>query len=91
MLSDPRFDQLAAGLAGFSCALKKGERVLIDAFDVPDAMIVSLIRAARAKGAHPVVQIHRARVSRELMIDASEEQFAPLVEVELKRMEAMDA
>ena len=91
MLSDPRLDQLASGLTGFSCDLKKGERVLVDAYDVPDAMVISLVRAARARGAHPVVQIHRARVSRELMIDATEEQFAPLVDIELKRMQKMDA
>ena len=91
MLFDPRLDQLAAGLAGFSCDLQKGERVLIDAFDVPDAMVVALVRAARAKGAHPLVQIHRARVTRELMLGAEEAQFAPHAEVELKRMEKMDA
>jgi hypothetical protein len=27
------------GWCGFSTALKRGERVLIDAFDVPDAMV----------------------------------------------------
>ena len=37
MIIDPRYTQLAKGLAGFSTALKSGERVLIDAFDVPDA------------------------------------------------------
>lgn len=91
MLIDPRFHELAAGLTNFSCALKKGERVLIDAYDVPDEMVVALIRATRALGAHPLVQLHRARISRELMIGAEEIQFAPHAEVELKRMEKMDA
>ena len=91
MLSDPRLDQLAAGLTGFSCALKKGERVLIDAFDVPDTMVVALVRAARACGAHPLVQIHHARVTRELMLGAEEIQFAAHAEVELQRMQKMDA
>jgi aminopeptidase len=63
MIIDPRFEQLAAGLAGFSTALKKGERVLIDAFDVPDAMVIALIRAVRERAAHPYFQIHRARVT----------------------------
>src|SRR5881227_2826332 len=66
MIIDPRFTQLAEGLTGFSTALKKGERVLIDAFDVPDAMVIALIRATRARGAFPYVQIHRARVTREM-------------------------
>ena len=91
MIIDPRFTRLADGLAGFSTALKKGERVLIDAFDVPDAMVIALVRAARARGAYPYVQIHRARISRELALGADEAQYAPLAEVELARMRRMDA
>ena len=51
MIIDPRYHELADGLVGFSTALKKGERVLIDAYDVPDAMVIALIRAARRRGA----------------------------------------
>ena len=91
MIIDPRFEQLAAGLTGFSTSLRKGERVLIDAFDVPDAMVIALIRAARHRGAHPYVQLHRARVSRELSLGAEEAQFAPHAEIELARMQKMDA
>lgn len=91
MIIDPRFHQLAAGLTGFSTALKKGERVLIDAFDVPDAMVIALVRAARARGAFPYVQVHRARITRELMLGAQEAQYAPHAEIELARMEKMDA
>ncbi len=91
MIIDPRFNELAAGLTRFSTALKKGERVLIDAFDVPDAMVIALIRAARERGAHPYVQIHRARVTRELTLGAEEAQYAPHADVELARMQKMDA
>ncbi len=91
MITDPRFTQLADGLTGFSTALKKGERVLIDAYDVPDAIVIELIRSARRRGAHPLVQIHRARVTRELTLEAEEAQFAPHAAVELARMQKMDA
>lgn len=91
MIIDPRFNELAAGLTGFSTALKKGERVLIDAFDVPDAMVIALIRATRDCGAHPYVQIHRARVTRELALGAEDAQFGPHAEIELARMQKMDA
>src|SRR5471032_3398016 len=91
MIIDPRFNQLAEGLTGFSTALKKGERVLIDAFDVPDAMVIALIRATRARGAHPYVQVHRARITRELTLGAEEAQFESHAEVELARMQKMDA
>ena len=91
MLLDSRFETLAAGLTGFSTSLAKGERVLIDAFDVPDAMVIALVRAARARGALPYVQLHRARVTRELMLGATEAQYTPHAGVELMRMESMDA
>src|SRR5471032_517947 len=91
MIIDPRFNQLAEGLTGFSTALKKGERVLIDAFDVPDAMVIALIRATRARGAHPYVQVHRARITRELTLGAEDAQFESHAEVELARMQKMDA
>ena len=79
------------GRLGTTLAVKAGERILIDAFDVPDEMVVALIRAARARGAHPYVQLHRARITRELSFGAEEAQFAPHAEVELARMQKMDA
>ena len=83
MIIDPRFSKLAQGLTGFSTSLKKGERVLIDAFDVPDAMVIALVRAARERGALPYVQINHARISRELARGAEESQYATLAAVEL--------
>ncbi len=91
MIIDPRLTKLAEGLTRFSTSLKKGENVLIDAFDVPDAMVISLVRAARERGAHPFVQIHRARITRELTLGAEEASFAAHAEIELARMQKMDA
>jgi aminopeptidase len=91
MIIDPRFNQLAEGLVGFSTDLKKGERVLVDAYDVPDAMVIALIRAARDRGAYPYVQINRARISREMSLGAEEAQFQPLADIELGRMQKMNA
>lgn len=91
MIIDSRYDELAAGLTGFSTKLKRGERVLIDAFDVPDAIVISLVRAARKRGAVPYVQINRARITRELLLHAEVEHFETHAAVELKRMQSMDA
>ncbi len=91
MIIDPRYQTLAEGLAGYSMALKKGERALIDAFDVPDEIVVALIRAVRRQGAKPFVQLNRARISRELALEADEAQVAPLAQVEFARMMKMDA
>ena len=83
--------KLAEGLTGFSTNLQAGERVLIDAFDIPDAMTVALVRAARARGAVPYVNLHRARISRELANGVVAGQYETQAEWELARMEQMDA
>jgi len=90
-MTDPRFVKLAEGLTGFSTSLKKGERVLIDAYDVPDAMVVELVRAARRRGAIPYVQVQRARIGRELLREATEEQVRLTAELEMARMQKMQA
>ncbi len=88
---DPRLNRLAEILTGFSVKLKRGEKVLIDAYDVPDDMIVALVRAARKRKAIPFVQINHGRISRELLRDSSEEQFKIASRLELRRMKQMDA
>ena len=85
------FTKLASVLTGFSTKLQKGERVLIDAFDIPEAMVVALVRAARERGAIPFVNIQRARISRELINDLQTEQFETQATWELARMQKMDA
>jgi aminopeptidase len=88
---EPNFDKLAGVLTGFSTNLQKGERVLIDAFDIPDAMVIALVRGARERGAVPFVNIQRARISRELVNHVDAEQFETQAAWELARMEKMHA
>ncbi len=90
-MNDPRFDQLARVLTGFSTALQPGDKVLLDAFDIPAEMTVALVRAARARGALPFVQIHQGRVTRELLRGAETAQYELMKDVELARMRQMDA
>jgi len=90
-MSDPRFARLAEVLTGFSTDLKKGERVLIDAFDVPDTFVIALVRAVQARGALPYVNLQRARITRELLRGATAEQYGVTAEVELARMHHMQA
>jgi len=88
---EANFTKLAGVLTAFSTNLQKGERVLIDAFDIPEAMVVALVRAARDRGAIPFVNIQRARVSRELVNDIDADQFETQATWELARMQKMDA
>ncbi|MDX6766148.1 MAG: aminopeptidase [Candidatus Methylacidiphilales bacterium] len=91
MLSDTRFDRLAEVLTGYSTDLKKGEKVLIDAFDIPDEMVVALVRAVYKRGAIPYVQQHHARVGRAVMLGITEEQLKFGGRIELQRMKGMQA
>jgi len=88
---DPNYGKLAGVLTGFSTNLQKGERVLIDAFDIPDAMVIALVRAARERGAVPFVQLQDARINRELVANLDEGQYEAQVDWELERMRKMDA
>jgi aminopeptidase len=88
---DPRYQALSRNLVNHSIALKKGERVLIDAFDVPDDMVIALVRTVRARKAIPYVQLHHARVAREVLMGATDEQLSLSARLELQRMKAMDA
>ncbi len=90
-MHDPRFDRLAHGLVTFSTKLQPGEKVLIDAFDIPPEMTIALIRAARSVGAVPLAQTHQARVARELAREAQEEELNVKAAVQLAQMKKMDA
>ena len=75
---DPRITALAQGLVSHSTALQPGEHVLIEAFDIPEAMVIALVRAARERGGHPHVAIRNNRVMRALIEEGSDAQFEQL-------------
>lgn len=88
---DPRMDKLADVLIGYSTALKPGEKILIEAIDVPPEMVCALIRAARAAGADPLVTLKSNVVQRALLLSSSETQMNLIADVEAMRMERVDA
>jgi aminopeptidase len=90
-MHDPRYDKLARLLTSFSVNLQAGEKVLIDAFEIPDEMTVALIRAARAAGAVPLAQMHHARVTRELCLEAQDAQLDVSSAIQLAQMKKMHA
>src|SRR5438477_11001825 len=90
-MHDARFDKLAKLLVEYSTRLKRNENVLIEAFDVPDEMTIALIRAVRKAGAIPFVQVQRARIGRELALEASDRQLTLAARHELARMKKMHA
>lgn len=90
-MTDPRYTQLATLLIGYSTAVRKGDRVLIELTDAPDEFGIELVRAVRARGGCPVVDLRHSRMQRELM-RATDSSHAGLVrDVELHRMRRMRA
>ncbi|GAA5124185.1 aminopeptidase [Luteolibacter yonseiensis] len=90
-MHDARIDALARQLVRYSTTLKKGEKVLIDLYDVPDSIGLALIREVRAKGALPFVKIHQSRITREMMKGAEDAQYEIMAKHLLAEMQDMDA
>ena len=88
---DPRMTRLAEVLVGYSTELKPGEKVLIEAIDVPTEFVCELIRVARAAGADPVVTLKSNRVMRALMLHGSETQMNLIADIEAARMREVQA
>jgi aminopeptidase len=90
-MHDSRIDALARQLIRYSTSLKKGEKVLIDLGDVPDAIGLALIRQARAKGALPFIRDHHGRLTREMLRGATTDQYARMAEHLMAEISDMDA
>ena len=90
-MHDPRIDELARQLVRYSTGLKRGEKVLIDLYDVPEEVGIALVREARRRGAVPLVTVNSMRVSRELLMGATDEQFRLFSKHRMAEMRDMDA
>lgn len=88
-MTDPRIEKLADVLINYSCALKPGERILIEAIDVPHAFTRALARRACAAGGMPYVLLKSNEIDRTLRLNATEEQFEVMADVERMQMERM--
>ncbi len=89
-MSDPRYSKLAKLLINYSCRVKKGERVLIDVTDVPDAMSIALLRAVRAAGGTPLIDVRHSRVTREILRGTDPAHAVLTRDLDLARMKKMN-
>ncbi len=91
-MNDPRIDQLADLLLDHSCALKSGEKILIEAFDLPEAnLVTALVEGAARRGAVPLVSWKNNAVLRSLYRTATVESMKLAAQFEKDRMQAVDA
>ena len=88
---DPRIEKLAHNLINYSCALKAGEKVLIEyTGDEPKDLIKALIREAYAKGGLPFVQYEDESIKREILLGCTTDQLKMMSRWDAQRMSEMD-
>ena len=90
-MKDPRLNKLANVLINYSCKIQKGEKVLVEGFDVPPQIIIELVKEARLAGGIPFVTIKQNEVHRELLKDGTDEQIKEIGDYELYRMKKVQA
>jgi aminopeptidase len=89
VMRDPRFEQLAQVLVGHSTRVQPGDKVLVEATDVPEEFICVLIEQIVKAGGIPLVDTKHSKLMRTLQMHATEEQLQVIADVEKYRMEKM--
>jgi aminopeptidase len=91
-MHDPRINKLADLLLNHSCQIKKGERVFIEAFDLPEPTLVcQLVEGAAKRGAMAMVSWKSNEILRSLYNTATEESMMFIGQSDLARMQQMNA
>ncbi len=86
-MTDPRMLKLADLLVNYSCALKKGENILIEAIDIPHDFTKALVGAVSKAGGRAFVWLKSNEINRALMQAGSEESWKLTADIERKLME----
>jgi len=91
-MHDPRIAKLANLLLDHSCSLQKGETVLVEAFDLPEAdLVTALIEGVNSRECVPLVSWKSNEVLRSLYRTATAESMKLAARFEGQRMQAADA
>lgn len=87
---DSRITKLAQNLVNYSVRAKKGDKVLIEAYDVDSSIVTELIKEIRKNGAYAFVETYDTKVQRQLLLTSDEEWCSLMTSYARKRMEEMD-
>lgn len=91
-MKDPRISQLAKTLVEHSTRLRSGDKVIIEAFDLPDpALVCELVEAASKVGAVPLVFWKNNTVLRSLYHHATPDSMGWAGNIESAAMKEADA
>ena len=90
-MHDPRLDKLANVLVTHSTTVQPGEFVLIEGIDIPQEMVIALIRSVREAGGIPLVELKQNRIQREIIQGGDDAGVKLIGEYEAYRMEKVQA
>lgn len=91
MIKDERQALLAKNLVNYSCAVKKGEKVWVDATGVPYQFVNLLQQEIFKAGGEPYVNINDNKVKREFLMSVTDEQLKYMAERDAAKMAEMQA
>lgn len=90
-MKDNRMVKLAHLLVNYSCSLKKGENILIEASGVDREFVECIIDEVCAVGAYPFVDIKDSKINRKIRLSMSEELASRMATIDKYKMEKMNA
>ena len=90
-MHDPRLDKLANVLTTHSTTVRPGEFVLIEGIDIPQEMVIALIRSVRKAGGIPLVELKQNRIQREIILGGDDAGIKLIGEYETYRIKKVQA
>lgn len=88
-MTDPRVAKLADLLVNYSCQVKPGENLLLEAIDVPTELSVAIVNAVRRAGGNPQVLLKNNLITRSLLNAGTEDQWQLTADIERAQMSRM--
>ena len=89
-MTDERIKVLAEKLVNYSVAAAKGDKVLVEAFDVDTPLIEEIVKNIYSAGAIPFVDIYSNKIQRRLMSGADEKTVSAWAKYAKDKMRDMD-
>ena len=90
-MKDLRIEKLAKMLVNYSVSIKKGEKCLIEAFGIDNALVKALVNEVYLAGGYPFVTIRDNSVTREIINGLNEEYAKLWADYDSYIMKDMDA
>ncbi|MBG9734016.1 aminopeptidase [Paenibacillus alvei] len=88
-MKDPRIEQLAKNLVGYSVDVQPGENILVEMIGSERELVTCIVNEIAKRGGRPFVQLTDRSVLRSLLLNATKEQMETWKEYDLLRMQNM--